>query len=129
MAPFYCVGDCTYHYRSEIPQNLQPYFERAFESDIRITNDFRSFARKYKNAVVKLLPEGFCLIEYHVGHFEVSGIIKTREGETVYFSIPDVRYWPEEWCTNILVRRNGKGLVERNHYTTLFTFAADIANI
>lgn len=129
---FFCKGDNTYHYKSEIPKSLQPYYDCAFSSGGVTGKDFLSFDTKYKNAIKKLLPEGYTLHSWNRSHYESSGVIKTPNGKFIYISYSDVRFSPNEWCTNILIRsmeheKDWRGGM--NQRTSLFTLSKDIKKI
>ena len=57
---------------------------------------------------------------------------ENTEEKFIYISIPDVRYWENEWFSDILCRtmkydKDWTG--GQNHRTTLFTFTKDIENL
>ena len=129
---FYCKGDRTYHYKSELPKPLQPFVSHLFSSGIDIGDDFKSFNTKYRNAIKKLLPNGYEIYEWHRGHYYCSAIISTPRKNFIYISISDVRHFPNEWFTDILYRtmehdKDWSG--GPNHYTTLFAFTKDIQEL
>ena len=129
---FYCKGDGTYHYKSELPKSLQPFVGYLFSSGSIMGDDAKSFLRKYRNAVVKLLPEGFTLYSWHPNHYCASGVIQTPIKKFIDFSIPDIRYGNDEWYTNILFRKmkhETDWCGEQNQYTSLFNFTKNIKNL
>ena len=115
---FYSRSDHMYHYKSELPKSLQPFVNYVFSSGGYIGDDFKSFNTKYKNAIKKLLPNGY--------------EIKDTDGRFIYMSISDVRYFPNEWVNDILIRtmkhdKDWTGGV--NHFTDLVNFTKDIARL
>ena len=129
---YYCKGDQTYHYKSELPRSLQPFVGYLFSSGSYIGDDFKSFNTKFRNSIKKLLPNGYKIHYWNRGHYYCSAVIKTPEEKFIYISIPDVRYWENEWFSDILCRtmKHDKDLTGgQNHRTTLFTFTKDIENL
>ena len=121
-----------YHYKSELPKTLQPFVNYVFSSDIYIRNDFISFNAKYRNAIKKLLPNGYEIHEWIRGHYYCSAVIKDAEGRFIYMSIGDVRLFPNEWAENILIRtmKHDKDWTGgTNHRTDLMNFTKDIQKL
>ena len=122
----------VYYHKSDVPRNLREFVNYQFSSNIYIEDDFKSFNTKFKNAIKKLLPDGFELHHWNRGHYYCSGVIKTPNDKFIYISIPDVRYWQNEWITNILYRtmKHDKDWTGGpNNYTSLFTFTEDIKKL
>jgi phosphosulfolactate synthase (CoM biosynthesis protein A) len=63
--------------------------------------NFKSFATKFRNDLKKELPIGARLAAFSIGFYYVSGFIKLANGKFQYFSISDVRHFPDN---KILVR-------------------------
>ena len=99
---------------------LEDYENYEFESSIYRTKEYIAFERTYRNYLKKHLPEGFSLHAFNKNHFEFSCVIKTDTDNYIYFSIPDVRLWPNEWKTNILIRqmKHDKDWTGRQNYFT-----------
>lgn len=128
----YCRGDQTYHYRSELPKPLQPYVGYVFSSGGETGSDFKSFNTKFKNAVRKQLPEGYEIHRWNCNHYYCSAVIQNPEGKYIYLSVSDVRYFHNEWFSNILIRtmsHDKDWTGGPNRYTTLFTLGRDIAKL
>lgn len=102
--PKYHCSKITQWQKSDIPANLRPFVDYQFSSGGYAGDDFKSFDRKYKNAVKKLLPEGWEIHEWRRNHYESSAVLKTPDGRFVYLHYSDVRYWQNEWMTCILIR-------------------------
>ena len=125
-----CKGDRTYHYKSELPKTLQPFVNHHFLTGVETGAEFKSFDTKYRNAIKKLLPEGYVIHVWHRSHYQSSAVIRSPQGNFIYLSYFDVRFFPNEWFSNILIRtmeHDGDWNGGPNHYTTLFTLTKDIA--
>ena len=132
MKTYYCKGDTAYHYKSELPKNLQPFVDYQFSSGGIAGDDFKSFNTKLHNAVKKLLPAGYEIHKWYKNHYECSAVIKDVEGKFIYLHFSDVRFWLNKWFTDILYRtmaheKDWRG--GRNHSTTLFTLTQDLQNL
>ena len=113
---------------AEVPNTLSGFKNWQFTSGPVIDEDFRVFARKYKQFVITHVPTDTKLVSFHRGHYEVSGFVE-RQGKFVYFSVSDVRFFPGEWYNNILVRtaQSDKDYTGgRNCYTSLENFTDSI---
>lgn len=129
---FYSQSDRMYHYKSELPKTLQPFVNYVFSSGGYIDDDFKIFNTKYKNAIKKLLPNGYEIHSWMKGHYYCSAVIKDDKDRYIYMSIGDVRYCINEWVENILIRtmkhdKDWRGGV--NHYTDLINFTKDIDSL
>lgn len=128
----YCKGDNTYHYKSELPKSIQEFVNYRFSSGPVAGDDFKRFNVKIKNAVKKKLPEGYKIHQWDRNHYIISAVIQDDKGRFIYLSISDVRFWENEWFSNILIRTMDRcndwtgGL---NHYTTLFTLTDDLKKL
>ena len=132
MDGFYCQGDRQYHYKNELPASLRSFFDYTFSSGGVAGDDFKSFNTKLRNAIKKALPAGYVLHDWHKNHYECSWVVKTPSNHFVYSSISDVRFWPNEWATNILIRtmahdKDWSG--GPNQRTSIFSYATDLERI
>jgi hypothetical protein len=100
---YYCKGDGIHHYKTDLPTTLRPFVDYNFESGIQAGDFYQSFQRKYKNYLDKILPEGYKIHSWNKNYYQFSAVIE-HNGKYVYMSISDVRYCPNEWFENILVR-------------------------
>ena len=102
---------------------MKNYLTYTFESSCYKTPEFKSFARKYKNAIKKALGPDYEIIDWLTGHFFTSAFIKKNTtGKLIYISCSDVRYFRNQWYNNILIRtaaHNKDYTGGYNHYTTL----------
>ena len=114
-------------------RGIRAWLGYGFESSCGLTEEFALFARAYKKHIANLLGNGFSLMAWSRGHFEVSGFIENEQtGRLAYFSCPDVRAWPDEWYNNILVRtaKNEKDYTGGpNNYCTLDTFLEAVTRL
>jgi hypothetical protein len=70
--------------------------KKGFESSSGLTPEFARFFRTFKSEFTKELQTiGATNIEFSRGHFYVSGFFRTPDGQTWYFSISDVRFFPD----------------------------------
>ena len=131
MKSYYCK-DGVYHYKSELRKSLQHFVDYVFSSGGIAGDDFNSFNTKYKNAIKKLLPEGFEIVKWNKGHYCCSCFIKNNEGKFIYLSINDVRYVVNNWFKSILIRqaKEDKDYTgSLNVYTTLFALTKALKRI
>lgn len=129
---FYCKGDMKYHEASELPKSLRPFVNHKWSSGGEVGKDFVSFNTKFKNAIRQMLPRGWQLHKWISGHYYCSAVLKNPDGDFVYISIPDVRYFPHEWFTSILYRsmkHETDWSGGSNHYTSLFSLAKDVDSL
>jgi len=69
------------------------------------SKDFRDFATDFREDLRMSLPETTRIVAYNKGHYYVSGfLLNELTGKYGYFSISDVRYFPNSWVNDILVR-------------------------
>ena len=132
MNGFYCKGDGQYHYKNELPASLRSFFDYTFSSGSVAGDDFKSFNTKFRNAIKKALPAGYVIHDWHKNHYECSWVVKTPSNHFIYSSISDVRFFPNEWATDILIRtmahdKDWSG--GHNQRTTVFSYAADLERI
>lgn len=129
---FYSKSDGMYHCQSELPKTLHQFVGYRFSSGGCIGDDFKSFNTKYRNAIKKLLPDGYEIHSWNRGHYYCSAVIKDTANRFIYMSISDVRHFSEEWVDEILIRtmkhdKDWSG--GQNHRTDLFNFATDIQKL
>ena len=68
----------------------------GFESSSETTQEFLAFVRTFKKEFgAELKAIGASNIEYHRGHFEVTGFYTVGK-QPWYFSLHDVRFFPDE---------------------------------
>jgi len=85
-------------------KTIREWLGYQFESSTTLTPQFALFIRQFKKAIQKIM-EGYELVNWSRGHFEGSGFLRNlKTGKLVYFSILDVRSWPDAWYNDILIR-------------------------
>lgn len=58
-----------------------------FQQASFITDEYKSFARSFKNTLKKIGTEnGFKIANFETGHFFVSGFLEMKDGKLIYFS-------------------------------------------
>ena len=121
----------TVSYEVEVPRTLQGFNNWEFSSGSTTGEDFKIFARLFKKFIMSKLPSGANLVNFSRGHYFLSGFVE-KNGKFAYFSISDVRHFPDEWRKNILVR-TAKSEHDytggSNCYTTLQDFGQGIKNL
>ena len=111
---------------------LKPYLNYTFSSGGTTGEDYKSFQRKFKNHIKKVLPEGYTLHSFSPNHYCCTGVIKDNQDRFIYFSISDVRFFPNEWYKNILIRtmsHETHWTGGRNQCTTLEGFSENIQKL
>lgn len=100
-----------------------------FSTGSETGDDYKSFQRQYRNVLKAVAVEaGYELYDFIGNHYDFSAIL--NKGDSfVYVSISDVRFWANEWYTNILYRRmrhatDWTGM--ENHFSTLENLVANI---
>ncbi len=84
-------------------KSLKNWVGYYFESSCHLTPEFAEFAKQIKSYLKKI--EGYELVDFLRGHFEFSAFLKNiKTGKLVYVSCSDVRYFPDEWYNNLLIR-------------------------
>lgn len=121
-------SDTTYH-EETVPTTLEGFKNWEFTSGGYTGKDFKRFARLFKNHIKKSLSSGFELVNPSKNnHYYLCGFI-TNGTKYVYFSISDVRYFPNKWINDIMYRtaQHEKDYTGgSNRYTTLENFARDV---
>jgi hypothetical protein len=81
------------------------WYNVQFESSCSSTKQFSDFSRNIKKYIKDETGIAFDLVTFNKGHFYFSGFLKNKvNGKHVYFSCPDVRYFPNAWYESLLVR-------------------------
>ena len=86
-------------------QKMEKWYDYTFESSSGLTAEFQAFVKDFKKYLLQQVRKDFELVNCSRGHFEISGFLKNKKNKKfVYFSISDVRYFPNSWYNNILIR-------------------------
>jgi len=89
---------------------IENWLQHKFESSSALTPEFAAFYRNIKSYLKKQLAPEFNFTVSR-GHFEFSGFAQNKAtGLWAYFSASDIRYWPDGWYHNLLIRtaKHGK---------------------
>ena len=74
------------------------YLGYEFSSGSYTGEDYKSFQTKYINYLKAVCRNNhWQLVNVGRNHYCFSAFIKSAENKCVYISIPDVRYFPNEW--------------------------------
>ena len=121
------------YYQEEVPKSIEEFKEWSFSSGATTGQDFRVFARMFKNHLAGLIrPKGLRIVNCSLkNHYFVSGFV-TNGQQYVYFSVSDVRFFPGKWYKEILIRRakdEHDYTGERNHYCSLDNFQKAVCEL
>ena len=118
-------------YQVNVPESLEAFKNWTFSSGGTTGIDFKRFAQLFRNHIKKHLPENAKLVNFSKGHYYVSGFIE-KNGNYIYFSVSDVRFFPNEWNQQILIRtaEHEKDYTGgSNEYTTLEQFKENVSKL
>lgn len=86
-------------------KDLEKYIDYEFSSGCYTGDDYKSFQTKYINFLRSICKQNhWQLVNVGRNHYCFSAFIKSAENKCVYVSISDVRFFTNEWYTNILIR-------------------------
>lgn len=104
-------------------KDLEKYIDYEFSSGCYTGDDYKSFQTKYINFLRSICKQNhWQLVNVGRNHYCFSAFIKSAENKCVYVSISDVRFFANEWYSNILIRtaKNEQDYYGGfNHRTTL----------
>lgn len=104
-------------------KDLEKYIDYEFSSGCYTGDDYKSFQTKYINLLRSICKQNhWQLVNVGRNHYCFSAFIKSAENKCVYVSISDVRFFTNEWYSNILIRtaKNEQDYYGGfNHRTTL----------
>lgn len=104
-------------------KDLEKYIDYEFSSGCYTGDDYKSFQTKYINFLRSMCKQNhWQLVNVGRNHYCFSAFIKSAEHKCVYISISDVRFFTNEWYSNILIRTAKNEQDYRggfNHRTTL----------
>ena len=117
---------------TDIPLRLKRYYGHVFDhGGCYVTEDAKMFLRKYRDWLKKLWSDIY-EIDVRKGYYELYATVKSADGKFVYISISDIRYWQDEWATEILIRTMKDENDHRggpNHYTNISRLKEDVINL
>lgn len=86
-------------------KDLEKYIDYEFSSGCYTGDDYKSFQTKYINFLRSICKQNhWQLVNIERNHYCFSAFIKSAENKCVYISISDVRFFTNEWYSNILIR-------------------------
>ncbi len=86
-------------------KDLEKFMGYEFSSGCYTGDDYKSFQTKYINYLRSICKQNhWQLVNVGKNHYCFSAFIKSAENKCVYISIPDVRYFSNEWHDHILIR-------------------------
>jgi len=86
-------------------KDLEKYIGYEFSSGCYTGDDYKSFQTKYINYLRSICKQNhWHLVNVGRNHYCFSAFIKSAENKCVYVSISDVRFFTNEWYSNILIR-------------------------
>lgn len=86
-------------------KDLEKYIGYEFSSGCYTGDDYKSFQTKYINFLRSICKQNhWQLVNVGRNHYCFSAFIKSAENKCVYVSISDVRFFTNEWYSNILIR-------------------------
>lgn len=86
-------------------KDLEKYIDYEFSSGCYTGDDYKSFQTKYINFLRSICKQNhWQLVNVGRNHYCFSAFIKSAENKCVYISISDVRFFTNEWYSNILIR-------------------------
>lgn len=95
--------------RKTVFKKLFDWQGNCFESSSVRTPEFMAFARMFRSHIQKQAQEnGLQVVNFSTGHFYCSGFFRNlKTGKFAYFSISDVRHFPDSWIDDVLLRTAG----------------------
>lgn len=112
---------------------LKKYLGYEFSTGSYTGDDYKSFQTKYINYLKTMCKENnWQLVNVCRNHYCFSAFVKSAENKCVYISVPDVRYFTNEWYSHILIRTVKDEQDYRggfNNYTTLEKLSAKAAEL
>ena len=86
-------------------KDLEKYIDYEFSSGCYTGEDYKSFQTKYINFLRSICKQNhWQLVNVGRNHYCFSAFIKSAENKCVYVSISDVRFFTNEWYSNIVIR-------------------------
>lgn len=86
-------------------KDLEKYIDYEFSSGCYTGDEYKSFQTKYINFLRSICKQNhWQLVNVGRNHYCFSAFIKSAENKCVYVSISDVRFFTNEWYSNILIR-------------------------
>lgn len=90
------------HLESVKKGGIENWYNYVFQGSCTATPEFNSFCQQMKKELIKIM-RGYKLVNWIKGHFEFSAFFE-RSGKYVYISCSDVRFFPNQWYDELLIR-------------------------
>ena len=116
-------------HKEERKKDISKWVGYHFESSSSLTPEFAEFSLQVTKELKKI--KGYELAAYSRGHFEFSAFLKNKAtGNFAYVSCSDVRFFSDQWWTNLLIReaRNEKDYRGGRNFECKFTEIKKIAD-
>jgi hypothetical protein len=86
-------------------RGMEQWLDFTFCSSSGLTEEFDSFSRQMKKHLKSVCGSNIELVNYSRGHFEFSAFCRNKTtGKFVYIHSSDVRFFPNSWHNDLLVR-------------------------
>ena len=84
---------------------LKKYLNYEFSTGVYTGEDYKTFQTKYINYLKSICKEnGWIFVNALRNHYCFSAFIKSSDGNFIYLSISDVRFFRNEWFNHVLIR-------------------------
>lgn len=93
--------------------------KQGFESSTGLTIEFKTFSRTFKRELKKELKGVAELTVFNREHFAVYGFLRDLNGNCYYFSLSDVRFFPEDRLLIRTAKDENDFFGGSNHYFEL----------
>lgn len=86
-------------------EGMDRWIDYPFTSSSVRTPEFKSFEKDFIEELKKQVGNEFKPYGFGGSHFYVSGFLKNKKtGKIVYISVSDVRFFPNGWYEDVLIR-------------------------
>lgn len=118
---------------------IDKFFNKWYNKEIEdwgseISPEYKNFQTNYRSVIKELCQDiDMKLYSFDKNHYNFSAVIKSNKiNQFYYMSIPDVRYWKNEWANKILYRtmeheKDWTG--GSNHHSTLKELAENLIEL
>ena len=91
---------------SEMANAMEKWLNYEFSSGTVAGDDYKKFQRAAKADLKKKAETaGYTLHSFHAGHYDFSAVLRDAEtGKLIYVAISDVRFFRNQWYTEVLYR-------------------------
>lgn len=84
---------------------LKKYLNHEFSTGVYMGDDYKTFQNKYINYLRSICKDNrWTLTNVGRNHYCFSAFIKNDDGNFIYLSISDVRFFRNEWFNHVLIR-------------------------